>query len=133
MHGAQLIYNLILAEQAQRRDGEKDYRQRFEEWAEAFAERSRTFVAWKRERFWELVRTANPRISNSTQEFIDTWWNLALADDAARLCDSHAARSLIRDRERRLKGRTWLGSTIPAHRNCGEAIPAPPSWNSGGL
>jgi hypothetical protein len=103
MHGAPLIYNLVLAEQTQLDDGVTKYRQRFAEWAQSLAERSRIFVAWKRERFWELVRTANRRISSSTHEFIDTWWDLALAGDAARLSDSLIARSLIRDRERRLK------------------------------
>jgi hypothetical protein len=103
MHGAQLIYNLVLAEQAQREDGVTNYRQRFAEWAGEIAERSRIFVTWKRERFWELVRTANPRISSSTSEFIDTWWNLALAGDAARLCESRVARLMVRDRESWLK------------------------------
>ena len=103
MHGAPLLYNLVLAEQAQRDDGVKRYRQRFAEWAQSLAERSRNFSAWKRERFWELVRAANPRISSPTREFIDTWWDLALTGDAARLRDSQTARTLIRQRERRLK------------------------------
>ena len=103
MHGAPLLYNLVLAEQAQRDDGVKRYRQRFAEWAQSLAERSRNFSAWKRERFWELVRAANPRISSPTHEFIDAWWDLALTGDAARLRDSQTARTLIRQRERRLK------------------------------
>ena len=63
-------------------------------------------VRWRngnRERFWELVRAVNPRITGPTYEFINTWWDLALAGDAARLCDSSTARLLIRERERRLK------------------------------
>ena len=58
---------------------------------------------WKRERFWELIRAANPRISSPTYEFINTWWDLALAGGTARLRDSARARSLICERERRLK------------------------------
>lgn len=103
MLGAALLYNLVLAEQAQRDDGVKRYRQRFAEWAQLLAERSRNFSAWKRERFWELVRAANPRTSSPTREFIDTWWDLTLAGDTARLLDSQTARMLIRQRERRLK------------------------------
>jgi hypothetical protein len=58
---------------------------------------------WDRKRFWELVRSVNPRITASTFEFINTWWDLGLTGDAARLRDNSGARLLIRDRERRLK------------------------------
>lgn len=74
-----------------------------QKWAKLLAQRARTFAEWKRKRFWELVREANPRITGPTNEFIDTWWDLALAGDAAGLCDSRTARGLIRERERRLK------------------------------
>ena len=103
MHGAPLLYNLILAEQAHRDESVKRYRQDFAEWAQLSLNALAYWSQWNRERFWELVRTVNPRITNPTHEFINTWWDLALAGDAARLCDSPTARSLIRDRERRLK------------------------------
>ena len=70
--------------------------------AKSLSARSRVLAQWNRERFWELVRAVNPRITASTHEFINTWWDLALAGDA-RLRDNPAARLLIRDRERRLK------------------------------
>ena len=103
MHGAPLLYNLILAEQARRGEGVAKYRRAFAEWAKSLSARSRVLAQWKRERFWELVRAVNPRITAHTHEFINTWWDLALAGDAARLRDSSTARLLIRDRERRLK------------------------------
>jgi hypothetical protein len=103
MHGAPLLYNLILAEQAHWGEGVVKYRRGFGEWAKALSARSRVLAQWNRERFWELVRSVNPRITASTYEFINTWWDLALGGDAARLRDNSAARLLIRDRERRLK------------------------------
>lgn len=103
MHGAQLLYNLVLAEQAQRTDGVAKYRKGFAEWAQLLARRSRVFASWNRERFWELIRSANPRISASTRDFINTWLDLALSGEASTLRDNRSARSLIRDRERRLK------------------------------
>ena len=103
MHGAPLLYNLVLAEQAQRDEGVTSYRERLEEWADLLSERSRAFASWKRDRFWELIRAANPRISSPTRDFINAWWDFALAGDAASLRNSRSARSLIRDRERRLK------------------------------
>lgn len=103
MHGAPLLYNLILAEQAHQKDGVAKYRRGFAGWAKSLAERSRALAQWNRVRFWELVRSANQRITGPTYEFINTWWDLALTGDAARLSDRPTARLLIRDRERRLK------------------------------
>lgn len=103
MHGAPLLYNLILAEQDHREDGIAKYRQAFEEWADLVSSRTQVLSSWSRERFWQLVRSVNPRITNPTYEFINTWWDLVLDGQAARLRESSAARHLIRERERRLK------------------------------
>jgi hypothetical protein len=103
MHGAPLLYNLVLAEEGHRDEGVRKYRQRFAEWAQLIAKRSPILVAWQRTRFWELIRAVNPRISNPTYDFINTWWDLALAGKAAGMRDSMPARSLIGERERRLK------------------------------
>jgi len=103
MHGAPLLYNLILAEQAHMPDSVTKYRREFEEWAELLAAHSQGLSQWNRVRFWELVRSVNPRISSSTFEFINAWWTLALTGNAAGLCDGLAARVMVRDRERKLK------------------------------
>ncbi len=103
MHGAQLLYNLILAEQARRADGVAKYRRWFKEWGASVSARSEALAHWNRERFWELVRSVNPRITNPTYEFINTWWDLALQGESSRLCDNPTARLLISERERRLK------------------------------
>lgn len=103
MHGGPLLYNLILAEQARRGDTVAKYRRALGAWAQSLSARSRTLAEWNRARFWELVRSVNPRITASTYEFINAWWDLALSGDAAQLCDSPGARRLIRERECRLK------------------------------
>jgi hypothetical protein len=103
MHGAPLLYNLVLAEQDNRGEAVANYRQRFAEWAELISERFRVLVGWNRKRFWQLIHAVNPRITSPTYEFINTWWDLALAGEVARLFESSTARSLIRQRERRLK------------------------------
>ena len=104
MHGAPLLYNLILAEQAHRDEGVAKYRRAFRRVGEIA--RLSALACWRNgtgsvSGNWSAA--VNPRITSPTYEFINTWWDLALAGDAARLCDSPAARSLIRDRERRLK------------------------------
>ncbi len=103
MHGAALLYNLILAEQARWNEGVVDFHTRFASWVQTLADRSRALREWKRERFWEIARTGNPRISSGTHEFINAWWNLVLNGDVARLRESPVARKLITDRELRLK------------------------------
>jgi hypothetical protein len=103
MHGAPLLYNLVLAEQARWPEALANHRKGFKEWAQSLSARSRALAHWSRQRFWELVRSINPRITNPTYEFINTWWDLALKGEVAQLRESPAARSLIRERERRLK------------------------------
>jgi hypothetical protein len=102
-HGAPLLYNLILAEQERWDEGIEDYRGRFAEWAQLMADRFSVLKAWKRDRFWELARTGNPRISAPTYDFSNTWWDCVLGNDVAKLCDSPTVRTLIRDREHKLK------------------------------
>jgi hypothetical protein len=103
MHGASLLYNLILAEEAHWNDGLTDYRDRFAKWAKAIAVRSGALKEWNRERFWEIVRIGNPRIRGRSQDFINAWWTLALGTAPERLCASPNARRLITERERQLK------------------------------
>lgn len=103
MHGAPLLYNLILAEQDHREEGIAKYRQAFKEWANLVAVRTKALSAWNREKFWQLVRSVNPRVTSPTYEFINSWWDLVLDSQVARLSESSAARLLIRERERRLK------------------------------
>lgn len=102
-HGAPLLYNLILAEQERWDEGIEDYRERFAEWAKLMADRSSTLKAWKRNRFWELARVGNSRISRPTYDFSNTWCDYVLDAGAAKLRDSPTVRTLIRDREHKLK------------------------------
>jgi hypothetical protein len=103
MHGAPLLYNLILAEESQRDERISTYRERFGEWSQGISARLPGLRDWKRTRFWEIVRSANPRVSAATYEFINAWWDLALNGDAAGLRDRASVRMLIAERERRLK------------------------------
>jgi hypothetical protein len=103
MHGAPLLYNLILAEQEHSDEGVSTFRRRFSKWKQLIAGRPLVFAEWKRARFWELANTGNPRISSPTYDFINSWWDFALGADAVSLRESPAVRALIRDRELRLK------------------------------
>lgn len=105
MHGAPLIYNLMLSELMKNEERIERYRTDLEAWT-GNVERERTGLAeWDRAAFWRLVRSENPRISPQAQRFIDAW--LALALDSASLQgirDRMDARTLVSSREKRLKG-----------------------------
>jgi hypothetical protein len=106
MHGAAVLYNLMLA----RKRGDQKiidlHEESLAEWADLVVERRAQLVAWNREDFWRTALGVNPRIPVSTQGFVNAWIDLALgAGDPSTLRDSKAALTLIGDRELRLKGR----------------------------
>jgi hypothetical protein len=103
MHGSALLYNVMLSEQANREETLANFSKEFTGWAQLLAQHQRTFADWKRNRFWEIIWQANPRISRATKEFIDSWCDLALTGNAVALRDDQAARKLIRERESKLK------------------------------
>lgn len=111
IHGAALLYNLMLAERAEQagRIGADEwvqgYREEVGQWASMMTERSGVLSRWNRDEFWKLVTGINPRVPLPTRAFVDAWFDLALAGDPAALRDSPRARRLISDRERAIKGR----------------------------
>ena len=115
MHGAALLYNLMLAEkraanptgtQTPSSELEDRYRTRLAEWLDALQASGRDMEHWAEARdvFWQAVFRVNARIPIPTRDFVNTWINLALtASDAATLIDARPGRELIHQRERRLK------------------------------
>ena len=65
MHGASLIYNLILAEQVGKAEWVADYSERLQEWALLVESRIATFTNWDHAQFWNHVDLGNPRVSRS--------------------------------------------------------------------
>jgi hypothetical protein len=103
MHGAPLLYNLILSEQERLEDRVADYRSRFADWARSINERSSILKTWKRSDFWEHAKARKALIGEGTYDFVNAWWDYALGANPSELVDKPPVRSLITDRERRLK------------------------------
>lgn len=104
IHGAALLYNLLLAEQTTRADWVERYRAAMDEWIALIQARLSALTRWNREKYWELIYHVNPRVPRFTRVFVDQWLELAL--DPNRLIsimDDASARDLIRLRERFLK------------------------------
>lgn len=115
MHGASLLYNLMLGEQlptgAARDERVAHYRDAIREWVDALDRLQERLDTWDRAAFWTRARSLGP-VSGATHRFVEQWGSLR-PWHAASLVDSNAAaRGLIRARERQLKGpRARIGNT----------------------
>ncbi|MBM4372060.1 MAG: hypothetical protein FJ098_10430 [Deltaproteobacteria bacterium] len=101
MHGAALLYNLALAEQAGRTELADEHREALGRWGEAT---DRAAVrGWSLDRLWVLTTAPGVTISQPTRRFVETWVAQVRAKPGS-LADGDDARDLIRRRERALKG-----------------------------
>ena len=104
MHGAALLYNLMLAELTNSDELTTDYRERIGKWAGMVRDRIGPLRDWSREEAWRCLQSEGARIPVPTREFVEKWCQLSLSDDPQALADSQNARTLVAQRERRLKG-----------------------------
>jgi len=104
MHGAALLYNLMLSEAAGNDAWVEDYRRWLREWADEIAAHEANFARWDRAAFWALIRGTGARVGYPTSTFVNRWLEIAIdAGSAKSIASSDAARRLLRDRERQLK------------------------------
>ena len=109
MHGAMLLYNLMLAEQSQQSELTESYRSALADWARTLATRGASLCAWDRHAFWQLARRGG-HIPSLTEQFVNAWLDIVLNDTSVPKLAEHArARELVREREIWLKqGRSRL-------------------------
>lgn len=105
MHGAALLYNLILAEASKNPERMAEYRTGMAAWAQMVDSRFELFATWDQAAFWMCAESEGARIGPSTRAFVARWWALALTELRPQLIsDSPQARELIANREIYLKG-----------------------------
>lgn len=114
MHGAALLYNLMLSEEIPN-EGEKkservaSYRTQLAQWSEELRS-STPLKDWNRGDFWQLVKRSS-NVTHPTERFVEEWQRLEPWGDPERAASSAEARQLLRVRERQLKkGRARLGN-----------------------
>lgn len=108
IHGAPLLYNLLLAEESGRGALVDAYRGDLIEWSGEL-QREAVFDGWDRAAFWATILTLNPRIHPRTRAFVNAW--LDIAATTTDVADLPAARDLVTSRERQIKGaRARLGN-----------------------
>ncbi len=108
MHGAALLYNLMLAQHASNELLVERYRTALQEWSLVIAEREEALVQWDRQRFWQIVGSGGNRIPIPTRGFVDAWLDLVLEGSgpkqaASVILTNERAQQLIFDRERSIK------------------------------
>jgi hypothetical protein len=104
MLGAQLLYNLMLAERRGLAEKIEDFQSRLHLWWETIEERALARRDWDRRRFWHIVRQGNPRVPHRAKAFVTSWLDIALhASRLDQVVESQQPRDLIEQREVQLK------------------------------
>ena len=101
IHGAVLVYNLLLARKSRRDEMVDAYETRLDEWREELKD-SAALQGWSRTDWWAAILRNNPRVKRPTIEFFDRW--LDLIRDDVDLAQNTKAGNLISSRERQIKG-----------------------------
>lgn len=106
IHGAPLLYNLMLAEKSQHKDMVEIYQEALEKWAAKIEGRGVEFVHWDRSIFWKIVESEGARITPRTRQFINSWLDIVFfGNELQRICEDNHARLLVHEREQALKGK----------------------------
>jgi hypothetical protein len=104
IHGAALLYNLMLAEKSKNEELTTQYQTDFQEWGARLTARGDELAAWRRDEFWRVVHSTNPQIPLPTHVFVDTWLDVTDSTATVTLRELPRARRLIEDREQAIKG-----------------------------
>jgi hypothetical protein len=104
IHGAALLYNLMLAELSRQEESIETYREAIEGWADMIANRRPAIAAWNYDDFWGVLDKAGTRVPKRTRQFVLHWLERSLSlDDQRGISDDTELRDLIHNRERKLK------------------------------
>lgn len=105
LHGASILYNVMLAEESQRPGLLQEHRETFQEWENRIRNELNPVRSWSSDlsRLWETVCGHGYHISVRTMDFVDEWCR-QVSSSRGSLSDDGAARSLVKNREMHKKG-----------------------------
>ncbi len=107
MHGASLLYNLLVAERYVDLGYNREpnviakYQDLIEKWAAECTGNRQRLAAWDRAAMWDLVRSKNTRIGLPTITFVENWLGYVTSGRAMNTVGDPAIRNLVRERELR--------------------------------
>ena len=103
IHGAALLYNLMLSQSYGNDQWEDEYLNHFSEWSDNFSSRANLMASSNREEFWKLVHSKT-KIPTKTKRFIERWFDLVFDNSNIKdFPNNQEARNLIISREKGLK------------------------------
>lgn len=133
MHGAALLYNLMLAEKRVEDTGEgdavvmyngwvADYRDALRRWNLSMQQERARFLAWDRAAFWRLLDGLGARVTFATRTFVEAWSRHVLLHIADLPVLMTQGSLIVAERELQLKGgksrlqvrrarELWLGAS----------------------
>lgn len=100
MHGASLVYNLLLSELREKPDWIEKYQSRLADWRADLD--MPAILTWSLEAFWQTIDHPAHRIRPTAKRFVTEWLALVQTDGVGAGRLTPAAR-MVQDRERRLK------------------------------
>jgi hypothetical protein len=106
IHGAALLYNLLLSKARDNAQWVDDYEQRFKKWIKLMRSREIDFSVWYStlDEFWNLTPFQDSTIPRLTQAFVNDWLKLSFVSPGyEKLMTNQSARRLIAAREYQLK------------------------------
>lgn len=103
IHGASLLYNLMLAREATNEDLIEEYSTELEEWGQTVSARLSEYRDWDLSEFWNIVTTVSANTPVRMQRFVERWIEIATGNPE-EIVEDEAALQLIETRERQLKG-----------------------------
>ena len=101
IHGAALVYNLLLARKSGRDGMVAEYEDRLAQWRDEL-NATAALDGWSRAEWWATIQRQNPRLRPITMQFVNRWLDLIGSD--VDLTKNRAASELISTRERQIKG-----------------------------
>jgi hypothetical protein len=106
IHGAPLLYNLMLSEAIKKEEWVEAYTARLRDWAESLNPRFGELKDWHQEimEFWNSAALNDARIPLQTKRFVNAWLDFVFADPGLeKLAKTDSVRSAIVSREVILK------------------------------
>lgn len=106
-YGASLLYNLMLSEKKKNDLLIENYKRKLDTWSNEIQNRFPELITWSRKDFWSIVFEQRFHIIPlSTRRFVEAWIDLVRKNEGLNTISyAEDARSLIRDRESRIKGK----------------------------
>ena len=103
MHGAALLYNLMLSEQRKDVHLQEAYRRQLTKWANDVCELGAALEKWDLSGVWRLVKQQGRTVTSHKQNFVEEWIEILRRVDPNKLAEGSAARKLVTEREKQVK------------------------------